>query len=56
MGKFGITRDLTILTLAKLIVLGIIYIVLFPPVANRPDDKVTHILGTATQHFAGGGS
>jgi len=56
MGKFGITRDLSILTLAKLIVLGIIYIVLFAPFANRPDDTVTHILGTAAQHFAGGGS
>lgn len=47
MGKLGITRDLSILTLAKLIILGIIYIVLFAPFANRPDDTVTHILGTA---------
>jgi hypothetical protein len=56
MGKFGITRDLSILTLAKLIVLGLIYIALFAPFADRPDDTVTHILGAAAQHLTGAGS
>jgi hypothetical protein len=44
------------LTLVKLIVLGLIYIILFAPFANRPDDTVMHILGTATQHLVRGGS
>jgi hypothetical protein len=56
MGKFGITGDLSILTLAKLIVLGLIYIALFAPFSDRPDDTVTHMLGAASQHLTGGGS
>jgi hypothetical protein len=56
MGKYGITRDLSILTMAKLIILGIIYAVLFAPFANQQDNTVTHILGAATQHSAAGGS
>jgi len=55
MGKHGLTRDLSILTLAKLLVLGMIYIALFAPFTNRPDDTVTHLLGAATQHFNAGG-
>ncbi len=56
MGKLGITRDLSILTLAKLIVLGLIYMALFAPFADRPDDTVTHILGAAAQHLNPTGS
>jgi hypothetical protein len=56
MGKFGITRDLSILTLAKLVVLGLIYVVHFAPFADRPDDTVTHLLGAAAHHLTGGGS
>jgi hypothetical protein len=56
MGKHGITRDLSILTMAKLIVLAIIYAVLFAPFANQPDNTVTHMLGAPTQHSAAGGS
>jgi len=56
MGKYGITRDLSFLTMAKLIVLGVIYAVLFAPFANRPVDTVTHILGAATLHHDVGGS
>jgi len=56
MDKFDITRDLSLLTMAKLIVLGLIYAALFAPFANRPDDTVTHLLGVATRHLAGAGS
>jgi hypothetical protein len=55
MGKQGLTRDLSILTMAKMLVLGIIYVALFAPFANRPDDTVTHMLGAATQHLNAGG-
>jgi hypothetical protein len=44
------------LTLAKLIILGIIYIVLFAPFSGRPDDTVAHILGPPVQHLDVGGS
>jgi hypothetical protein len=56
MGTNAIARDLSILTMAKLIVLGVIYLLLFAPFAHRPDDTVTHLLGATTQHFDAGGS
>jgi hypothetical protein len=56
MGKFGITRDLWVLTMAKLLVLGLIYVILFAPFANRPDDTMTHLLGAASQPHVVGGS
>jgi hypothetical protein len=54
MVKPGIARDLYLLTATKLLVLGIIYVALFAPFANRPDDTSSHLLGTlaagATTH------
>ena len=47
MFKTGIARNLSLLTAAKLFVLGVIYVALFAPFANRPDDTASHLLGAS---------